>query len=1575
MADFVQLIVQVDKSQLTSLQAEVAKLNGSNINIKTDKSGIDAAANSVKGLGAAAKETSGLTNLLGGSLTTIVAKMTAWQVIGAGVATVIRSFKDAVNTLKEVDTQLVTVRKVTGFDDAEIAKIKKQAFEVASAYGETADAYLESVAAFARAGYLEQSTALAELSTKTQIVGDTTAETANQFLLSVDAAYQYKGSIEALSAVLDGANELDNKYATSIEKIAEGMGIVAPVAAQMHVGIDELAASIGTITAVTQRSGTEAARALRALFLNIVGDTKTEIDEGVTWTTGEIEGLRDVIKIYAKDAYEAAEATGSVIDPMEAIGGLAQSMKDGLLTEQQLMEMVSDIGGKLRTSQLLALIQNWDMYQSMLGDYANAVGSADKEVENALDSWERKTNILKNTWTEFISNFVNTEAVKTSLDVITGTIEALDTGAGRAVVTIGVLGGALTALAASHPVLAAVAAGVTVLGAAIGTAHNLSQKIKDDWDEMEPGLSELREATDATSVALKESGKAFNETSDDIIKTEITARRYLSTLEELSAYTDTSAEAQYRYNAVVNALNDLIPGLGLTIDETTGHIEQETDAILANIDAWKKKAVSEALQSRYEAIYEQEAELLIARAEAEAGLEAAQESRAVAQAEMRALEEQYVTDNDALLAMSKAEIEANDGIARSMSDVQAEIDRADIAIDDYAQALAEADEQIAECEGALGDLDEITERLTEDTDDLSESMQSNAISAMVEDLLTLEDELEGAKAAIEAFGKATSSEKGDTFSAYAGIYNKFLEDWEAGLHGSNTVKAAIEAIFGADVIAEYAGDWEALGELLASDFWRGVFADDGGDYGANFMNALADIADENGNIVDSNGNVVASFEEVGDTLSLTGYDLEGLAEMLGTTPDVIMSMLDAWDIWDSALLLSRDEILDLADSLNALNGTNTVDVSAFLQGLVDSAENYSAADIWDLYNALSQMDDIELTNVPEDIGAIISKAGEAQSATESAAGAVSDLDEESADPKITADTRSFDSSIASIKRTLEQLSSTPTVVTIIEQTKKASAGGTDSAEGGETLVNEEGPELIQEGDTARIAGGGLPTITDVEPGARIFTAEETRRILAGRSGYDVFRAAKDGSKGGTNVSGASGPRYTTTSTSGYSSSSSRSYSSASYSTTSAATAAASTLEEKQKEIEDRYKEQLDLLESQLALMEKQGASASERAEKITEIEDLLASERAELQQIGASETDINNLQVDWYERREDRQELLQQEIEDEIALRKSELDILEKQNAPADEQIAKLVQIQSLLHTQAEYMRSIGASQTEINKLSSEWLEIQKQIGDLQGTYDGAVERIISLRENELRLLEATNAGPYALIDKMREIQGALHEEAEYLRGTAEYQEALRQQQEDETKLTEEQVALLNRVHNLSISWMEYQEKIESERTDRQEKLLAVEEAQLALANAQNERTVRQYNAATGQWEWVANAQNVSQAQQALSDAQNALGSVYPFEVRKTASPNAMTLPGSFLSFSLNGGVMEAVMQQMGIVTSAGYSYNGLSGGTKNSYGSVQNGDIFQMNGITIGEAQARSMTVYDFAQMARTLALHKSAI
>lgn len=362
----------------------------------------------------------------GSSLLKNVVKNAEWYYISGAVSAFTRSFKEALATMKEVDTELVAIQKVTNNTDAEMASLSEHAYEVASQYGVAVADYLESVGTFAKAGYKEMSEDMAELATKTQLVGDVNSATANQFLLSADAAYKMKGNVEELSGVLDRANEIENNYATSIQKLAEGFPIVANVASMANMSIDETMAALGTITAVTQESGSKAATALRALILNIIGDTETEIEDGVTWTKEEIEGLNDVLWIYAEDAMKAADATGKIVDPMKAVAALAEAYKDGVLTQAQLAEIETKLGGKLRTNQLDALIKNYDTYSEMLDKVASAAGSADKEVGVMLTSWETKTNQLKNTWTEFIAKTIDTSWIKGLVDALTWLIDGFD---------------------------------------------------------------------------------------------------------------------------------------------------------------------------------------------------------------------------------------------------------------------------------------------------------------------------------------------------------------------------------------------------------------------------------------------------------------------------------------------------------------------------------------------------------------------------------------------------------------------------------------------------------------------------------------------------------------------------------------------------------------------------------------------------------------------------------------------------------------------------------------------------------------------------------------------------------------------------------------------------------------------------------------------------------------------------------------------------------------------------------------------------------------------------------------------
>ena len=152
--------------------------------------------------------------------------------------------------------------------DSQLAQIGSNSFGIASKYGKTATDYLTGVQEMSRAGYANAE-AMGELSTAAQGAGDMTADVANQFIIAADKAYKMNGSVEELTKTLDGINYITNNNAVNMSELSEGFSIVSSTAASFGVRADELAAALGTMAATTQQSGSEVARAFRAILLNI----------------------------------------------------------------------------------------------------------------------------------------------------------------------------------------------------------------------------------------------------------------------------------------------------------------------------------------------------------------------------------------------------------------------------------------------------------------------------------------------------------------------------------------------------------------------------------------------------------------------------------------------------------------------------------------------------------------------------------------------------------------------------------------------------------------------------------------------------------------------------------------------------------------------------------------------------------------------------------------------------------------------------------------------------------------------------------------------------------------------------------------------------------------------------------------------------------------------------------------------------------------------------------------------------------------------------------------------------------
>ncbi len=384
--------------------------------------------------------------LLGDSLDKIAVKMLVWQVMGTVVSRALGAFREAIRTLKEVDQELTNIAKVSNLTPAEIARIGDSAYDVASRYGVSASEYLSSVYVFQKAGLGESSEQMAELATKTMLVGDTTADVASKFLVAVNAAWELNGSMSALSKVVDETDYINNNYATDLEKLADGMPIVASTAANMNMSFEETVALLGTINSKTQETGRKTATAVRSFLIAISGQVGEFVDDvGETYevTTENIEALTDALKVYGNEAVQHALATGEVINPMEALNSLAQAYRDNLISDIELEDMLIKVAGKMRYNQLVTIVKDLasetSTYREILDALPTSAGTANAEIETMLSSWEAKTQILENTWTRFISHLVDTNAVKGSLDALTGAINFLDSGVGKFALTLGLV--------------------------------------------------------------------------------------------------------------------------------------------------------------------------------------------------------------------------------------------------------------------------------------------------------------------------------------------------------------------------------------------------------------------------------------------------------------------------------------------------------------------------------------------------------------------------------------------------------------------------------------------------------------------------------------------------------------------------------------------------------------------------------------------------------------------------------------------------------------------------------------------------------------------------------------------------------------------------------------------------------------------------------------------------------------------------------------------------------------------------------------------------------------------------------
>lgn len=888
----------------------------------------------------------------GQSVFDMVGKFAQWYIVGQLVSAPVAAFKYAVQELKNVDSELVSIQKVMGASASEMDRLSEKAYQVGSNLGVAASDYLASVTQWAQAGYGSLSDELGELSVMTQKVGDVDQATANQFLLSVDAAYQYQGSIESLTRVLDGANELSNNFATSVQKLAGGMGIVSSLAAQAGMEVEQTAAAIGTITAVTQESGNSAARALRALILNIQGETELEIDEvtGERWTEEEINKTAEAIQGLNVATREYKDGILQLRNPMEVIGEISEKYREGLISEVQLQELVSSLGGKTRSNQLQALISNFDMYEEQVETFVNATGSAERELDIYLNSWEAKANRVKNGWVQLVDNIQTSDVSKFLLDVANGILEIANTDLGvvvtqfialTSVITAGVaavkaLVVAFKALNISSPLLA----GIAAASALVVAVWKIGDKLHVTNEEQADFAKQAGENFQSTTTEIEELNQQLASVDEQISeikgkgKISLTDQKDLQNLQEQKkmleaqlaiaesllkvrteeAVTETQKALDKGYSQSKVELSDRF-GLGKSLDlEAIKGWELQIDTITMMLENFNKKR--EELTKKGDSLNFIERE----------DLENANEDITILSNTLGGMASELQGYYDSLEGITGEQADAIRAqimeyinmINDALDPVGAVIDKIDDAMNDLSsEELERFNEALNELR-ADGELtaDEIVQ-LADTFPFLAALMDESGISAKqladyflsagsaaaearsdIERLKKIINPLseitDAASQALKDFQEAVEAEDfDDIYDGYSDAIDRFFTDYDQGIRNSKALWAAADLFFTPEQLEAMGWDIDAVATKLRE--MQKYFTGDP----TQFYDQVAALA-EAGKLIDENGESLAEMTENGLRIPVDNFD--EIAEKLGISEEAFASLIEYVGMFSESMI-------------------------------------------------------------------------------------------------------------------------------------------------------------------------------------------------------------------------------------------------------------------------------------------------------------------------------------------------------------------------------------------------------------------------------------------------------------------------------------------------------------------------------------------------------------------------------------------------------------------------------------------------------------------------------------------------
>lgn len=347
-------------------------------------------------------------------------KFSGWSAVTAILTTVTRTLRKVYSAVKEVDSAMTELRRVTDLTARGYENFEKAAASSARKVGASLSDTINATADFARLGYsVEEASVLAEAALTYKNIGDGIDDVseATESLISTIKAFKDLSADDAMY-VVDMFNEVGNRFAISSEGIGEALKRSASALSGSGNTIQE---SIGLITAMNEiiQDPDSVGTTMKTLTMYLRAAKTEAEDAGIS-----VDGMASSVSSLRE---ELLALTGGEVDIMlddNTFKSTYQVLEDiskvwDKLTDTSHANILNLIGGKRNANSLTALIENFSQASAAMQVAEDAFGSATIENEQYLDSIDGKLAVLKASFEEFSASVLDSGLVKFAAEFLT----------------------------------------------------------------------------------------------------------------------------------------------------------------------------------------------------------------------------------------------------------------------------------------------------------------------------------------------------------------------------------------------------------------------------------------------------------------------------------------------------------------------------------------------------------------------------------------------------------------------------------------------------------------------------------------------------------------------------------------------------------------------------------------------------------------------------------------------------------------------------------------------------------------------------------------------------------------------------------------------------------------------------------------------------------------------------------------------------------------------------------------------------------------------------------------------------